>query len=386
MKRILLGLLLLLMVTGCKERYEPPIKSVASGYLVVEGVINSGPGNTTIMLSRSTPLDSTGRVYEQGAGVTLLGEDNSHVSLFEQTAGHYSADNLNLNKAIKYRIKIQTVSGKEYLSDFAPVLTNPPIDSISWLRENGDVQMYINTHNPLNNTRYYQWEYDETWEFHSQYYSFLKYKIEQIQGVQIYSVVYKDSLHFTYDSSIYTCWQFNHSGNILLGSTAKLSQDNIYLPIALIPKDSWKLSELYSIKVKQYAWTKEGYNFLEIMKKNTEIVGSVFDAQPSQMIGNIRCATDPAEKVIGYFNISPVREKRIFISKSEVPGWNYKSGCYSRTNANNSDSIKAFAIGLMPTEVVIPGFGGGIAIFAAAPPYCVDCTLSGTNVKPVFWP
>ena len=159
--------LLILLVAGCKKRYESPVKSVATGYLVLEGVVNSGPGNTTIILSRSVPLDSAGKVYEQGAIVTLLGEDNSSISLFEQNAGHYSADNLILNNAVKYRIKLQTSGGKEYLSDLAPVLTNPPIDSISWLRDNGNVQMYINTHNPLNNTRYYQWEYEETREFHS---------------------------------------------------------------------------------------------------------------------------------------------------------------------------------------------------------------------------
>ena len=112
----------------------------------------------------------------------------------------------------------------------------------------------------------------------------------------------------------------------MLGSTAKLSQDIVYLPIASIPKDHGSLSVLYSIKVKQYAWTKEGYNFLDIMRKNTEIVGSVFDAQPSQLNGNIHCVTDPTEKVIGYFNISPVREKRIFINNSEVPDWRYESG------------------------------------------------------------
>jgi Domain of unknown function (DUF4249) len=381
-----LFVLMVIALASCKQRYESPVKAVASGYLVLEGVINSGPGNTIIILSRSEPLDSVGKVYEQGAGVKLQGEDNSSVSLFEQSAGHYSVDNLNLNGTLKYRISIQTAGGKGYLSDFAPVLTNPPIDSISWQREKGAVQMYISTHNPLNSTRYYQWEYEETWEFHSKYYSFLKYKIEQIPGEQLYSVVFRDSIRYSYDTSIHVCWQFNNSSKILLGSSAKLSQDNIYLPIASIPKDSWELSVLYSIKVKQYAWTKDGYNFLEIMKKNTEIVGSVFDAQPSQLNGNIHCVTDPAEKVIGYFNISPVREQRIFISNSEVPGWNYQSGCYSRTVVNNSDSIKAFASGLMPTEVVYQAPGGAIVTFAAAPPYCVDCTLSGSNSKPIYWP
>jgi Domain of unknown function (DUF4249) len=381
-----LFVLMVIALAGCKERYESPVKSVTTGYLVMEGVINSGPGNTTIILSRSMPLDSAGKVYEQGAGVKLQGEDNSSVSLFEQSAGHYSVDNLSLNSAVKYRISIQTAGGKEYRSDFAPVLANPPIDSISWQRENGGVQMYINTHNPLNNTRYYQWEYDETWEFHSKYYTFLKYQVQQLPGQEIYSVVFRDSTHFSYDPNIHTCWQFNSSKKLLLGSTAKLSQDIVYLPIASIPKNSWELSVLYSIKVRQYAWTKEGYNFLDIMRKNTEIIGSVFDAQPSQLNGNIHCITDPAEQVIGFFNISPVREKRIFISINDVPGWNYNPGCFLVTIANNSDSIKHYGVNLMPSEVGLQSPSGAIITFTAANPVCIDCTLSGTNVKPVYWP
>ena len=380
----LLYCLLALLVAGCKEHYESPVQSPLTGYLVVEGVVNSGSGTAGITLSRTTKLDNRNILTETGAIVKLEGEDNSVYAFGDRGQGIYSTSNLNLNTAVKYRLHITSNGGKDYLSDYVAVKSNPPIDSISWKRENGGgVQLYANTHDTQNNTRYYQWAYDETWQIQSTYYSVLKYKVTQ---PNIYSVVYKDSATFSYDPNIINCWQYNSSNTLLLGSTAKLSKDVVYLPVAFVPHGSIKIGLLYSINVKQYAWTKEGYEFLEKMKKNTESTGSIFDAQPSELNGNIHNISDSSEPVIGYFNICPVQEKRIFIRVSELPQWDYQSGCYAVEIKNISDTIFAKGLGLMPTIVGETSPTGGIATFFAAPSQCVDCTLRGSNIKPAYWP
>jgi len=378
--------LIILLIAGCRQRYDSPVKSPVTGYLVVDGVINSGPDSTAITLSRTTKFDNKSIVYETGAAVNVQGEDSSVHLLTESGKGLYVAGNLHLNNALKYRLRISTSDGKKYASDFAAIKNNPPIDSISWKLENGGLQLYINTHDPLNNTRYYQWYFDETWEIHSSYTSSLKYKIVQGGGVITYSVVYRDSSTFSWDPSIITCWQFNKPYNIFISSTAKLSQDIIYLPLQFIPKASVKLSALYSMHLKQYAWTKEGYEFLDRMRKNTETTGSVFDPQPSELNSNIHNIADATEPVIGYFNICPVQQSRIFIRNGDVPGWGYSSNCTSVEIENISDSIMRKGIGLLPTEVVKLSPLGTIAIFTAATPECVDCTLRGTNKKPAYWP
>jgi len=383
----LLYCLLALLVMGCKENYDSPVHSPVTGYLVVEGVINSGAGAANIVLSRTSKLDNNrGIVNETGATVKLEGEDNSVHAFADKGQGQYGTNNLNLNTAIKYRLHI-TAKGREYLSDFAVVKNNYPIDSISWKRENGNgLQLYVNTHDPQNNTRYYQWAYDETWQIRSTFITTLKYKITPHSPVNIYSVVYRDSSTFSYDPNIINCWQYNSSNTLLLGSTAKLSKDIVYLPLAFVPRGSIKLGVLYSINVKQYAWTKEGYEFLEKMKKNTESTGSIFDAQPSELKGNIHCVTDSSEPVIGYFNICPVQEKRIFINNSDLSLWGYQSGCTSVDIKNISDTIIAQGLGLMPSVVVEINPFGAITIFSAAEPQCIDCTLRGSNIKPAYWP
>ena len=121
MKKYIAYLLLLFIAVGCKEKYVSPVVSPATGYLVVEGLINSGAGETNIKLSRTSKLSSQVILYEVGAKVFVQGEDNSSVALKEMNTGHFTISNLNLNNAKKYRLSIITRDGKTYQSDFSSV-------------------------------------------------------------------------------------------------------------------------------------------------------------------------------------------------------------------------------------------------------------------------
>jgi Domain of unknown function (DUF4249) len=386
MKKIVLYTAALMIFAGCREKYESPVVTPVTGYLVVEGIVNSGPGTTTITLSRSTQLNNRTKLFEKGALVKLESDNNQSIVLKEVQEGQYAGSNLNLDPARRYRLSVTTAGNKQYQSDYVAVRNNPPIDSISWKREDGGLQLYVSTHDPKDSTRYYQWEYTETWEFHSAFPTYIKYQVDKIGNNFIYSLVFRDSVNFSYIPEMLVCYNSQPSTSILLGSSAKLSKDAIYLPLHFIEPASYKLSVLYSIEVKQYSWTRSGYAIVEQMKKNTESTGSVFDAQPSEINGNIHCITDPKEPVIGYVNICPVQTKRIFIKSSEVPGWNYFQPCQQWEFDTNSDSIKTYAADLTPTGPGKLGPRGGYITFFAAPESCVDCRLRGTPVKPSFWP
>jgi hypothetical protein len=123
------------------------------------------------------------------------------------------------------------------------------------------------------------------------------------------------------------------------------------------------------------------------MKKNTEQLGSIFDAQPTELKGNIHCTTNPGEIVIGYIDVTQEQDKRIFISNAEVPDWHYNAGCNTVQIENNPDSILVKGQSLYPTAPAKLDFFGGIVIFYASQPQCVDCVYGGrSNIKPSFWP
>jgi len=362
-------------LSKCKTPYEPPVQNAKQHFLVVEGFIN-GNGITTIKLSRTrniSPNDTAAYIFENGANVRIEDNHNNVYPLYSSGQGTYSG-NFNLQPSYLFKLHITTGDNKEYLSDVVVFKPSPPIDSVSWKFDNtNSVQISISTHNPQNNTKYYRWDYEETWEFHSQYNSELWFDKT-------------DTTFKTRYIPIYQCWRSEKSTAILLGSSAKLTEDIIdQAPLTLIPYQSKRISVLYSILVTQYALDSSGYNYWKAMESNTENVGSIFDPQPNLTAGNIHCLTDSSETVIGYIGAGSAQQSRIFISNKEMPSrWNPIPECGEWHVPMTLDSILYYfdGGGYTPIEYDDPP---GSSVYGAAES-CVDCTLTGTLIKPPFWP
>jgi hypothetical protein len=361
----------LLMILACRDQYPLPAEVLDLRLLVVEGFL-SGNGPTMVRLSRtSNPADAAAVVAETGAQVTVEGDDNTSDVLTGNNFGVYTNPGLNLIVTQKYRLKIITADGKEYHSDFVPVQTAPPIDSVHWTRTPQGVNLFVTTHDPQNKTRYYRWEYFETWEIQSAHTSNYEYRAPNV-------VVRQDPF------VIYYCWRNDSSKSILLSSSASLSQDLISAqPLYGIQLGGERLSVRYSVLVKQYALTREAYQFWDILKKNTEQMGTLFDPQPSQVLSNVRSITDPTDPVIGFVSAGTFSEKRIFIREREVAPWPYRVDCEPRNIRSDSIAYYFSNMAWIPLdEWRIMGFFLG---YTASTRLCVDCTVRGSPVKPSFW-
>ncbi len=375
--KLILCISVLLFSFSCKKPFEHDAISDSATLLVVEGIINQG-GQTSILLSRTLKLaDKSVLQMEKGAKVQVEGSNNSILALTESAAGVYTLPSTTFNATLQYRLRIKTIAGKEYLSDLMSVRTTPAIDSLNWRREREGVGLYIDAHDSNNSTKYYQWDYLETWEQRSVGYSDYVYKDSRVQNRD-----YLESL------KIFTCWKNEASTNILISSTAKLSSDVVDdYQLALIPNRSEKLGVRYSILVKQYAIGKEAYDYLTLMKRNSEQLGSLFDNQPTDIIGNIKCISNSDERVIGFINISQIVEKRIFINNSQLPSWNFSLVCEPIVVKNHKDSLNnAFSTGaILITTYNLSAFGT-IESYNGNTAICLDCrTRGGSNVKPSFW-
>jgi hypothetical protein len=377
-------LMLGVMIAGCKKPYNPTVISSNNNYLVVEGVINAGSDPTVISLSQTVNLSNGVQTSAlNDYMVNIQDEAGNSIELTSQGNGKYtSGSGLNLNQTKKYRLHIAH-DEKEYASDYIAVKKTPSIDSVGFVPKGSNLNLYVSTHDATNNTRYYRWDFEETWKFHARYES----------GVLVDPVTKSIRARKESEASYY-CYTSDLSSNILISSSAKLVSDVIFqAPLTTIPSTSEKISVRYSVLVKQYALTKEAYAFWENIKKNTEQLGSIFDAQPSQLQGNIHSVTNPAEPVIGYISITNVQQKRIFVDNSQLPiNWFpiYPYNCEidsaliynpkSMLHEVQGSIIDGGGIPIAP--IVDQGFVIGY-IFSTLE--CTDCRIRGLSQPPLFW-
>ncbi len=389
MRRIIYGLIAFSgMITSCTSSFIPPTTTTNANILVVEGMINTNSDSTIITLSRTVIVTAKTTIAPELNAIITVENGSATVvgTLTSIGKGIYATKGLNLDITKQYRLRIRTSNNKTYISDLATPKITPPIDSLGYNITNTGLQVYVNAHDATNNTRYYRYDFRETWQFHS---AFQTSYISDGTNLNVRTPA----------QDIYSCFASDTTSSTLLNSTASLSQDLVYqFPIVSVLSSSEKIEQKYSILVQQEALTQDAYNFWYNLKKNTEDLGSIFDALPSSTAGNIHNANDATEPVIGYVSVGTVQKKRIYITRQQLPqAWTLFDpyGCHVDTalinppmTPNAPPSVKAALITLPPQGYAIFPFADAtlkIIGYMYTVPICADCTLRGTKTQPIFW-
>jgi hypothetical protein len=360
----------LLFLNSCISQFVPKTNENKE-LLVVEGLITDNPGPNTIKLSKSLPLGIRSAGNPVKGCIITISDDLGNISSLTETApGIYITDASAFQGQIgrSYTLHINTNTDfnnhkyDSYPMEMKPV---PPIDSVYYekltFREGPDgtasaegCQIYLNTHDPSNQCKFYRWKYTETWEF-----------------IIPYTVPNK------------FCWISNNSNQINIKSTSVIQEDFINrYPLNFISNESDRLKVKYSILVNQYSLNEDEYLYWEKLQNFSEQVGGLYDMIPSAVPSNVYCLDDANEKVQGYFSVSANSSRRIFI-KDHFAGL---ADPYSADNCvadtifggpipdGLNRTVWIIASSIMPSYSVITYTKG-----------CYDCTVRGTNVPPDFW-
>lgn len=367
-------ILLTILYSNCIEEFEPSRQGYEN-LLVVDAFFSGGAEPFKVRLSRSVPIDTNSFVPEQYANIRLETGSGEFHDLIEITPGVYNSSyNIPGQIGETYRLLISTANGRQYASDPVAMRETPPIDEVGfdyekrpWAGVDG-AQVYVNTGDPENNTHYYRWEWDETWIFHTPYYS---------------DIYWADGAILPRTEDISTCWKNGKSSSIDIFSTKSLVEDEVYkFPLVFVTNETDRLRWKYSINVKQYSLSEASYNYWKELQKSTENLGTLFDPQPSTLYGNIHNTADDKEVVIGYFDASSIQQQRIYINRSDLPGIDVPNPYVMCTDSvvqfNQIPEMMLFDYMLIREEFMIG--------YHMSYPNCIDCTLAGTNVKPDFWP
>ena len=373
---------LITLITGCVDPYYPDINDDRSS-LVVEAVITDRPGEQAIYLSHSSPLNDTAFIPETDAYVTVSNDLGSVKEFVESEPGVYttqmSAEDLVVGAS--YWLDIVSSAGALYESDAEQLpLPGPPIDSIYWEFETMGT---TDRHEPLNGVRFYldmlgdedqprnfRWELEETWIYYAVWY--IDYIFTGV--LQQWPDPY----------SLHACWSTETVHYIYTASTSAGVSNSIHrFPLQFVSEETHRLQWRYSLLAKQYTLSDNAYNYWKQVREQNQGSGGIYEKQPDFINGNIYNTSDPDEKVLGFFNLSSLSEKRIFVSgvrELVYPA----TKCIIDTIWSPRDKpiwmhIPFFLVSFDPMRQGGPPYGVGINL-------CFDCRNGGgTTDKPDFW-
>ncbi len=326
-------------------------------------------------LSRSVRLheneDSLDNSFDGFAEVYV--EDNQgRIFPFWQTSdnGVFIVNDLYLSAGDSVRLTVRLNDNTTYQSSFSAFKLTPEIDTITYTVEKDGLIFYVSTQDPTEQSKYYRWMYEETWEFTSRYYS-------------NYEFVGDEVVFRTNSQELFRCWSHSWSSEVILGSSEKLSEDVIRdFPLVNVSGRTGKFAHRYSLLVRQRTLSKQDYEFWQRQKANTENLGGLFDPQPTALTGNIRNISDSTEAVLGYFQVYSETQKRIFVNYGDIPFFTYRSGYESCT----LDSVMLEELapgGYLLSSTIMEG--PSVVGYTTSTPGCIDCRLRGSSIRPDFW-
>lgn len=383
--RLLSPPLLLLLFAGCIERYD--IKSFASdNRLVITGYLSNNLKQHQVSISRTAKLNEREFIPETDAVVSISDGNGNIFPLTELTPGNYETSVLAGVIGNDYSLSVTTRDGNKYVSDQVKLKDTPEIQDIyaTYSKEfnvgdgPGGFRIFLDTEDPSNQTRYYRWEYEETYQVKMPFPS---------------SYIWLGGSNVIFrDLPIDICWPTKKSNSIFITSTFGLSQDKISGHLLREISGSSELMRVkYSLLVRQFSLSKEAYTYWNGLKILNESQGSLFDRQPGNIRGNIK-SLSTTEEVLGYFEAGVIKEKRVFFSPIDFYDEGYVRPPYL-TSCEKAEPIEVLlsTVGdyltihsrdsLLISEV--QGMGD-VTIFLRRK-FCMDCTNLGPNIKPSFW-
>jgi hypothetical protein len=388
--------LLASFLSTCIDDFNPELRGLKA-LLVVDAFITNEHRSYEVKLSRTIQSQDSATHMESGALVIIQDDNGKESTLHENGSGIYLSDSLNFQGETGkiYTLYIKTAGGTEYESEPCIMYPVQPIDTIYYFKDqefqnNGTeiqegIRIFIDAKN-AGKGNYFRWIYNEWWKF-------------SVPTPKLYD--YVDQFTFPpVDTVKQVCYSFNGSDEIIIKSTESSQAGRIEKePILFIGSGlSDRLLIQYCIEVRQLSLSEKEYRFWEQMKQINESTGDIFEKQPFLVIGNIHNINNPSEAVLGYFQVSGVEQKRIYITAADIAGLNipvYAYDCERLVVGPSNYPVPGITFDKIYKNYTDAGwyfigpvwtpFGPPLDKLAFAKPVCADCTVRGSLEKPDFW-
>jgi len=374
----LMVLVLFLVGYSCVSPYVADIENEPD-LISIEASLIKGEQEQTVKVSTTASLNSSTFIPVRGCDVSLIDEFDNAWHYNDLTGGIYrtSIPDEELIHGRHYKIRVITADGNVYESGYEVLNTGIEVDSLYYDIEDkvdemtGEpytgIQFYLDVKAGEDDSRYFRWRIDETYEYTS---------------FGPISYFYLDETHTPIipedEWEVYRCWQGGEISGLFQSSTIDLYQNEkkrIYLNYVSARTERLRIK--YSLQVKQYTLNEDAYNYFEQNRIATEEADGLYTRQPRQPITNMMNVDDESERVLGYFWVSSQTSQRIFVPRIEEMDVNAEDCAYWEYS-DLEDGEGPFPIYLFDDK------NSGKLYTSSRD--CFDCTRrGGSNIKPDYW-
>ncbi|WP_222984299.1 DUF4249 domain-containing protein [Flagellimonas meishanensis] len=386
------------LLYGCIEPFEATFEDFESA-LVVEATITNELKNQEVFLSRTFEFEADGPTAESNANVLVEDQSGNTFTFRDMGNGNYvSAVPFAAETGNTYRLSITTQDGRSYASQSVALNTETNIDELRAERtQNGfgedGIAILLDTNDSQNQSKYYRFTYGETFRIEAPLWSPNSLAADTDPeavpcGVKV--------LQQTRNISESICYASVASNGIILANTEGFSEDRLDdFRVRFINRDNYFISHRYSILVKQFVLSNEAYTFYETLQEFSGSESLFSETQPGFLVGNVSSETNQEEKVLGYFDVSPVAEQRIFFNYEDFyPNENlppYIEPCnLAAPVLSRGVPPVCVLLNLVESELVAyveenQSGGPNEGPYIVVPKVCGDCTSIGSSTPPEFW-
>lgn len=306
--------------------------------IVVDGLITNLPGPYQVKMFYSNKLSVnhlTPFTPVTSAVVKIMDDLGNQYNLIEISPGLYETDGNEFTGQIgrSYYVLILLQDGKEYRSEIQEMKEPGAIDNVYFefdpnaLTENGDkidaLKVYLDSRGGLSEDNLFRWR----WTTIHKAVSRPELKITSTPGGDrptpepCSGYIYRGGrLIRVGDCTCCICWSYNYNDGSFVSKNEFVSESLFKKQfIGLIPITAMHFYENYYIEVQQLSLSGEAYHFWNLIEKQQKGSSDLFQPDAIKISGNIKNTNDESEKVLGFFGVSAVASKSLYIQPYEVP-------------------------------------------------------------------
>ncbi|MEO1013036.1 MAG: DUF4249 domain-containing protein, partial [Bacteroidota bacterium] len=387
----------LFLLLGCVEEFVPKTRTFESA-LVIEATITNELKLQEILLSRTFRFESNVPNPESGAAVRILDDAGNEYAFGETDTGRYvSRTEFTAQPNRKYTLEVTTTDGREYASEPTQLTQASTIEDLYAERITNDdgvegMAIFVDSFDPTNSSQFYRYEYEEAYRIIAP--DWRSVDLAPAPDTEDFDPC--DVVIVGGDPDAEVCYWSATSNTIIITETESLDSDRVVrFPVRFIDRDNYIISHRYSILVRQFVQTSQAYTFFSTLQDFSGTESLFSDTQTGFFNGNVFSKENENEKVLGYFDVASVTERRLFFNYDDFfPGEElppYAVPCEPiappLVDASGRCRLRFFVASngvryLRENDSPVPFIEGP---YFVVPRACGDCTVLGSTEVPDFW-